>query len=297
MLNWDHFRYMIAIADNGSASKAAMALNVSHATVLRAINRLEKELQMRLFDHVKTGYRLTTGGEEILINARVMQNNVQQVIRKAKSKDSIPGGPLNIAIPDSTLFNIMPLIKNFSDSYDQITINTSAVTVVKPADFIEQQIDVLVLVSNNPPEALVGRQLGHIKLGVYTATEYSLPQSQQSSKDQHWITWSQFNSDNDELYRYQQQTLLQKTGSTKVIVKTDSHADAIKAVTAGLGASILSHCAATEQLQEIPQSARLRDWGIWVLTHPDFRNTARVTSFMRYLAQNMKDPTPDNKSR
>jgi len=288
MLNWDHFRHMIAIADNGSVARAALALKVSHATVLRAVAKLEGELQLRLFDPATTGYRLTADGEDILINARAMHSSAQQVLRKAKNRDAVPGGQLNIAIPDASLVDLMQPLKAFSDRFDKITLSSCRAAISKPQDFIEQQIDVLLLISNNPPEALVGRQLTHIQLGAYTLpcnpTNNSQGQADLENNDpDHWITWSQSADPGDELLLLQQQSLLQRQAPSKVVLQTSSHSDALGAVRAGLGAAVLSRAAAGQDLQEVVLPLQTRDWGLWVLTHPNFRQAARVTALMRFF--------------
>jgi len=324
MLNWDHFRYMIAIADNGSVAKAALALGVSHATVLRVVAKLEGELQLRLFDPATTGYRLTADGDDILINARAMHTTAQQILRKAKSRDAVPSGQLNIAIPDGTLVDLMQPLRAFCGRFDKITLNSCRAAISKPQDFIEQQIDVLLLISNNPPEALVGRQLTHIQLGAYTLAGNSLNDSFQNDKplsssqhrsnpanyssrninanrspgqhdsehspsehsaSDHWVTWSQSADPGDELLLLQQQSLLQRHAPSTVVLQTSSHGDALAAVRAGLGAAVLSRAAAGDTLQEIPLPLQTRDWGLWVLTHPNFRQAARVTALMRFLGE------------
>jgi DNA-binding transcriptional LysR family regulator len=291
MLNWDHFRYMIAVADSGSVSRASVALNVSHATVLRAINRLEDELQLRLFDHVKTGYRLTSDGEDILENARLMHSNVQQIVRKAKSRDTVPSGPLNIITPDPSLFDMMPVFKAFTAQFEQITINTLSGTITKPLDFIEQQVDLLIIVSNTPPEALVGRQLGHVQFGAYVHKDYPLEESfSNATTALNWITWSQTRDSGDELLLYQQQFLLHDGIATQIVMNASTHHDALQAVHAGMGAAFLRKPIVADDLIEVPLKKPFRDWGIWVLTHPDFRTASRVTAFTRFLADRLAKP-------
>ena len=63
-LRWEPIRYFVAVARAGSVMAAARQLGVGHATVLRNVARLEAGLGLRLFDHVRTGYRLTADGEE-----------------------------------------------------------------------------------------------------------------------------------------------------------------------------------------------------------------------------------------
>ena len=49
-LNWDDFRYLLAVARNGGVTAAAASLGVNHATVYRRIDHLEAALGARLLE-------------------------------------------------------------------------------------------------------------------------------------------------------------------------------------------------------------------------------------------------------
>src|SRR3569623_2990735 len=55
-IDWDDFRFVLAIVRGGSVSAAAKQLGVDHATVIRRVDRLERHLSARLFARRQTGY-------------------------------------------------------------------------------------------------------------------------------------------------------------------------------------------------------------------------------------------------
>jgi len=57
-IDWDDFRFVLAIVRGGSVSAAAKQLSVDHATVIRRVDRLERHLSAKLFDRRKTGYQI-----------------------------------------------------------------------------------------------------------------------------------------------------------------------------------------------------------------------------------------------
>lgn len=281
MLNWDHIRYFIAVADHGSVSRAARALKVSHATVLRAVGRLEESLQIRLFDHARTGYRLTDDGMAILRHARGMEAEAQQLLIKARSRDTVPTGELNVALPDQSLFDCMPLLRKFTKQHPNISINLKSVNVIRPDDFLEEAVDVLLLISNDAPEEMVGRQLCRIRFAVYGHRDYV-----HSSDDlQEWIGWSLPGGVATKAMDDLQVEIRRLMGSNlRQVLDAGDHDSALRAIQSGLGIGLVAENRLPELIQ-IPMSANIPDWGLWCLTHPDFRHAARVNAMMRFLAE------------
>ena len=71
-IDWDDFRFVLAIVRGGSVSAAAKQLAVDHATVIRRVDRLERHLSAKLFDRRKTGYLLTEAGQRVADSAEAM---------------------------------------------------------------------------------------------------------------------------------------------------------------------------------------------------------------------------------
>lgn len=65
-LDWDDYRFFMAVATAGSLSSAARQLHVNTTTVLRRIANLEAGLGLRLFERRRSGYSLTADGAQLM---------------------------------------------------------------------------------------------------------------------------------------------------------------------------------------------------------------------------------------
>ena len=61
-MNERQFRYVVALAEKGSFSRAAEVLNVSQPSLSQYIKRIENEVGMRLFERTGGNVRLTDAG-------------------------------------------------------------------------------------------------------------------------------------------------------------------------------------------------------------------------------------------
>ena len=65
-MNERQFRYVVALAEKGSFSRAAEVLNVSQPSLSQYIKRIENEVGMRLFERTGGNVRLTGIGKDRL---------------------------------------------------------------------------------------------------------------------------------------------------------------------------------------------------------------------------------------
>jgi len=72
-LDWSDLRFVLAVAKEGSAAAAARSLDVNHSTVVRRVRAFEDRLQIRIFDHLSTGYRLVAlpGAEAVYLSSTI----------------------------------------------------------------------------------------------------------------------------------------------------------------------------------------------------------------------------------
>ncbi|GEM_PF-595609 len=78
-------RYAVAIADEGSFTRAAARLNLAQQALSKQIRDLERELTVRLFVRLPRGARLTTAGARFVADARRTLAESQRAVARARS--------------------------------------------------------------------------------------------------------------------------------------------------------------------------------------------------------------------
>ena len=79
MNNWDEIKTAFHVARLGTVSAAADALGVHHATVIRHIDALEAQLNVKLFQRHARGYTPTEAGQDLMRVAQVTEDQFNQL--------------------------------------------------------------------------------------------------------------------------------------------------------------------------------------------------------------------------
>lgn len=88
-MNLQHLKFAVKAAEFSSFNKAADALYVSQPNLSRAIRELEQELGITLFKRTPQGVRLTFAGEDFLVHARIILDEVEQIERLSSGERTL----------------------------------------------------------------------------------------------------------------------------------------------------------------------------------------------------------------
>ena len=277
-LNWDLLRYFYAVAQHGTVSAAAMALAVSHATVLRRIDALESILEVTLFEHHQTGYVLTATGESILPLAEQMMKTSLALENQVKGLQIEPLGPVNVYIHPALMFLIMPLCEAFLKRYPGMSIQVCAEI---------DDAELIFTLSNSPDQHYVGRKLGQLSFGYYCDQTYwhrlngdtALTPTSDHVAQMNWLVWQgpQCPFDSEALLRY--------LTPTPIIRMRGDYPQILHALFAQLGAAIIvdADAARFPQLTRLPYLCRAPEVGIWLLTPPALKTVARIRAWLDFI--------------
>jgi DNA-binding transcriptional LysR family regulator len=96
-------RYSIAVADEGSFTRAAARLNLAQQALSKQIGDLERELQVRLFDRMPRGTRLTPAGAAFVEAARATLAQSQRAMAHARTTNRRESQVLRVGLTPSSV--------------------------------------------------------------------------------------------------------------------------------------------------------------------------------------------------
>ncbi|MEJ3721488.1 MULTISPECIES: LysR family transcriptional regulator [Paenibacillus] len=112
----------LAVANEGSITKAAEKMEYVQSSISIRIQQLEKKLKTALFRRGRQGVRLTTSGETLKSYAEKIVFLTQEAERVV-ADNSIPRGPLRIGSPETTAAIRLPsILTDYHKSYPEVDL-------------------------------------------------------------------------------------------------------------------------------------------------------------------------------
>jgi DNA-binding transcriptional LysR family regulator len=141
-----------------SFSAAATELNLSKATVSKAVARLEARLRARLFNRTSRRLALTEAGSQLSTRAAHMLAEGEAAEGDALTQASAPRGLIRLTAPMSFgLLYVAPLLPEFLAMYPEISIDFDLRDV--KVDLIGEGFDAAIRIAVLPDSSLVARTL------------------------------------------------------------------------------------------------------------------------------------------
>ena len=169
--------YFVAVAERGSVSRSAVAMNVSQPTISRNLNLLEQELGQRLLERTGRGVKLTDAGQSLLVHAKVMLNAATQARFEIKEMRSDPTGRVIIGLPHRVAMNLcVPLVQRFREELPNAMVSViEGLSLALREDLIGGRIDVALLFDPAPTPLLKYESLLRERLFLVSPPKTRLP--------------------------------------------------------------------------------------------------------------------------
>jgi len=267
----------LAVANGGTVRAAADELDLNHATVLRGVARLEQRLKTKLFEKLPSGYRLTSAGADIVDLAAQMSEASTKIEGRIFARDQSVSGPLRLTLPVSFATDLlMETLTEFRSTYPDIALEIIGTGTV--ANLSNREADValrVVLGKTSPPENLYGSRL----CGFHTAFYRRRDRLSDVSSPLAWLLEP---GDFVPLDWIPGEIEMAATP-----VRFSEMRSRLHATRAGMGITLLPCFVgdADPLLSRVPGSPVIHTGDVWLLTHSDTRQTARV----RLLSDRIRD--------
>ena len=147
------FKYLLAIVDNGlNITAAADRLFTSQPGVSKQLKLLEEELGLQLFSRKgKSLDRVTRAGEQVVVRARKVMDEVEQIRRLAADFYREEEGTLTIAATNTQARYVLPsIVRELRQQYPKVSLNLHQGTADQIADMVTRNdIDFAIATGSN----------------------------------------------------------------------------------------------------------------------------------------------------
>jgi DNA-binding transcriptional LysR family regulator len=174
-----HLRYFVAIAEEGSFTRAGNLLRVAQPALSRQIRHLETEVGVALLHRSPRGVKLTPAGEAFLVEARRALEHATLAAESARSASGGVGAALRFA--HGQLYNMTrvaeELLASFRTAHPDVRVDVTGQPDPETQDALRAgSIDVgCVFLAEWPPQGFEGHALAEISLtGVLLPASHPL---------------------------------------------------------------------------------------------------------------------------
>lgn len=283
MQDWDDLRFFLSVARTGTVSAAAVKLGVNQSTVSRRINSFEKEIKVRLFERLSTGYELTPEGEELQHRVLLIEDEVQAIDRHIMGRNIELSGPIRITTSLAMVrYLLMPIFKHFNLLHPDIELHVDMSDNIY--NLTQREADIAIRVTRDPiPENLIGRELGLLKFGVYGENKYL--ESYNSAKGKKPLRW--IGEDNNDV---RPNWLPENVEPLHLVMRSNQVLATLDAIEEGLGVGRLP-CFIGDtgnKLTKLKLNKEVSGVPVWLLTHVDLRRVNRMSVFTSFMVEEMR---------
>jgi DNA-binding transcriptional LysR family regulator len=281
-------RVFVRVADSGSFTAAAQALDLSTAQVSRLVADLEQHVQARLLQRTTRRLVLTEAGERFLLRGRQILEEMNEATAEARGAHLKPSGRLRVHSMNGLGVLITPLIARYGELYPDVVFELTLSQ--RNPDPLEGGHDVVISIAQELADTqFVAQTIGQI---------YSVPCASRGYLERHGVPGNPLDLNEhrclrmlDPLYS-DEWAFHDEQGEHRVIpgktFQSNVAESMVKASEAGMGISLLPFYTATRPVSEgkllrLLAAYRLRERNVYAL-YPSRRFLdAKVRTWVDFL--------------
>ncbi len=170
-MNWDDYRYFLAVARSGKLSEAGRLLAVDHATVGRRVKALEAALGVNLFDRSPQGYQLTDAGTRLVDVAEAMETSVIAASAELGGGGQTLAGTVRIGAPEgAAAYLLADAATELCRAHPQLELQI--VALPRQFSLSRREADMVIAVSAPETGRLKVRKIADYTLHLYATRAY-----------------------------------------------------------------------------------------------------------------------------
>jgi DNA-binding transcriptional LysR family regulator len=270
-----------AVMHTGSATRAAVTLQMSPATVLRKLSAMEDALGAQLFDRHPSGLLPLPALERVAPWVEQAMASLNGMCREVAGLESVPGGEVRLALPAGVAQVLLPFVGRLQAAHPALTL--SFVSSAALVDLERREADLALRMVRPESGDLVVQQA--VKFRMVVAATPALAASVLDWRDLPWLDWTQ------EQGHYLESLWLRQVSGARVVLRCSDMVTLLHAASQGLGAVFVA-----EPLARIIPGLCVVDTGdavlpegaLWLVAHRSLRSVPRVNAVWTWILDVMR---------
>jgi DNA-binding transcriptional LysR family regulator len=272
--DWNLYRTLLAVIEEGSLSGAARRLGLTQPTVARQVDALERALDAELFSRSQRGLSPTETALALRPYAETLASTAAALLREASAAEGDVRGAVRISASEVIGVEVLPpILARLRRRHPGLVIELVVSNAVD--DLLTRQADIAVRNIAPTQVALLARRLPPAELGLHARADYlerrGAPRSLADLRDHDLIG---FDRETPAI-----RTLLRRYpafGREAYALRADSDLAQLAAIRAGFGIGLCQVRQGPGQppLVRVLQDAVSIELPVWVVMHEDLRRSA-----------------------
>ena len=282
MDDWNDPRLVLAVQRTGTLTGAAKSLGIDHSTAFRRLNALEERLAVRLFERLPGGaYVPTAAGERMATAAERMEDEALALDRDIAGRDHRLSGRLRVTCSVTLAYRLLTRhLAAFRREHAGIVVEL--VVDNRMLSLPRRESDIALRPTRPREGDLWGRKLAGVAWGVYgarallqmTATPILVAEDLSAHALIGWADGTVGIAAADWLAR--------TVRAEAFVYRSNSVVNQMLAARAGIGLALLPCFLGDSEpglARAVPQPIPELMAELWIVTHADLKDTARVRVF------------------
>jgi len=275
---------VLALVRAGNLAGAGERLGVDASTVFRSIRRIERGLGQRLFERSRAGYLPSEQAQVLAEHAEQVESRLEQARSAVQLTPEQVSGTVRITTTDTILHGLIaPALRTLATRHPLLDYELH--TGNELTSLTRREADIAVRATKKPPQHLVGKHIGPIRVAPYASRGSGIRRHQDVEAGKAaWIA-------PDDALPEHPSVLWRKRHHPKAVprYRVNSILTVMELVAAGMGVGVLPVFLAQPRKDLIALTDILDECQteLWLLTHPESRHLRRVSTVFRHLGEHL----------
>ncbi|CAN5919697.1 LysR family transcriptional regulator [soil metagenome] len=275
---------VLSLVRTGTLAGAGDRLGVDPSTVFRSVQRIERGLGQRLFERSRSGYLPTEQAQVLAGHAEEMEAHLESARSAAQLRPEQVAGTVRLTTTDTILYGLIaPALRELRAAHPLLSYELN--TGNELASLTRRDADIAVRATRRPPQHLVGKHIGPIRVALYAAKKGPIKRFEQVQAGMaDWIAPDDALPDHPSVV-WRRKHFAKVTPRYRV----NSILTVMELVASGLGVGLLPVFLAQGRTDLAALTPVLDECQteLWLLAHPESRHLRRVSAVYGLLASRM----------